>query len=173
MDIRHFKLSQTQEWELEQAERACNDVEERRRMQMVRLYGTGERLETIKKTVQASERTITRWVERYRADGIAGLARATTVGNHRILSVEQRELVVTTVREQTPTHVGVSGREQWSVAAVAALVRQRFGLDYAAPSGYRALLYDAGLSYQKVAKVYRHRPSQTDIADWQADTEKK
>lgn len=173
MDIRHFKLSQKQERELEHAERECTDVEERRRMQMVRLYGTGETLAVIKKVVQASERTITRWVERYRAAGMTGLARPNTPGNHRILSVEQRHNVLTTLGEQTPLSTGVSDHEQWSVPDAAALVRVRFGLEYAAPSGYRALLHEAGLSFQKVAKVYRHRPSQTAIADWQADTEKK
>ena len=173
MDKRHFNLSQAQLRELEQAEQTCTDVEERRRMQGVRLYGSGEPLETVKKVVQASERSIRRWTEGYRAAGVVGLARPKMTGNHRTLSVEQRAAVLTTLREQTPASVGVSECAYWSVTAVAALVRSRFGLEYAAPSGYHALLREAGLSYQKVAKVYRHRPPQTVIADWEADAEKK
>lgn len=173
MDIRHFNLTAEAVRELEQAELASKEVEERRRMQGVRLYGTGEALATVENVVQASARTIRRWATRYRNGGIGSLARPATVGNHRTLSVTQRLAVLSVLREQTPQQAGVSDQQYWSVSDVARLVSGRYAVEYATPSGYRTLLHEAGLSYQKAAKVYRHRPDPITIADWQADAEKK
>lgn len=173
MDIRHFKLTDDARRVLEQAELASKDVEERRHMQAVRLYGTGEDLATIIQVVQASERTIGRWVKRYTEGGVAGLARRAQPGNHRTLSQVEWEAVVSALKEATPVALGVSERQHWTVSDTARLVRDGYGVGYVGRSRYHALLHAAGLSYQQATKVYRHQPSAAVVSDWQADAEKK
>lgn len=173
MDTRHFKLTKEAERELEQAEMNCRDVKERRRIQAVRLFGSGEALTTLVKVVQASERTIRRWAKRYDERGLAGLGQPPTAGNHRKLTRTERALVVQTLREASPVSVRVSERTQWSVTDVRELVKMRHKVVYVGAASYHALLHEAGLSYQHVAKVYRHQPNAVVISDWQADAEKK
>lgn len=173
MDTRHLNLSEDARRILEQAELASKDVEERRHMQAVRLFGTGEALDNIVRVVQASERTIGRWVNRYQEEGLAGLARRAQPGNYRKLSREQWAQVVQVLHDATPQGAGISERAHWTVADVAGLVKERYGVAYVGRSRYHALLHDAGLSYQRAAKVYRHQPSAAVISNWQADVEKK
>jgi putative transposase len=173
MDKRHLNLTDDARRALEQAELASKDVEERRHIQAVRLYGTGEGLATIIQVVQASERTIGRWVKRYQEGGLAGLARRAQPGNHRTLSQAEWEAVVSVLKETTPAGLGLSERQDWTVSDTARLVRDRYGAVYVGRSRYHALLHAAGLSYQRATKVYRHQPSAAVISDWEADTEKK
>lgn len=173
MDIRHFKVDDKTRRELEAAELECRDVRERRRLQGVRLYVTGEKVETILKVVQTSVSSLGRWVSRYRKKGLAGLRASLTVGNHRCLKVGERAEVVRLLSEETPPTLGLSGGAYWQVGTVRQLVRQRYGVEYATPSSYRALLHEAGLSYQRVAKVYRHHPSPLAVSEWEAQAEKK
>ena len=142
-------------------------------MQAVRLFGTGEPLATIVQVVQASERTLGRWVKRYQEGGLAGLARRAQPGNHRQLSGEEWNAVVKVLKETTPLSLGLSERQHWTVSDTARWVRDRYGVAYVGRSRYPALLHAAGLSYQRATKVYRHQPSAAVISDWEADTEKK
>ncbi len=173
MDTRHLNLSDDARRALEQAELVSKDVEERRHLQAVRLFGTGEALATIVRVVQASERTIGRWVKRYREEGLAGLARRAQPGNHRRLSQAEWNAVVTVVKDATPTGLGLSERQYWTVSDVARLVKDRYGVTYVGRSRYHAMLHAAGLSYQRATKVYRHQPNAATISDWEADAEKK
>ena len=173
MDIRHFKLTDEAVRVLEKAELGSKDVEERRHLQAVRLYGTGEPLDTILKAVQASERTLRRWAERYSAAGVGGLARRARIGNHYKLRRAERETIVDVLKTTTPAAIGLSERPHWTVRDVVGLVKERHGVEYVARSGYHAVLHAAGLSYQQATKVYRHQPHAAAISDWEADAEKK
>jgi putative transposase len=173
MDTRHFKLTEDARWGLEQAALASKDVEERRHIQAVRLFGTGEALGSIVRVVQASERTIGRWVKRYQEGGLAGLARRAQPGNHRKLSREEWTAVVQVLKDSTPVTAGLSERAYWTVAEVAQVVKARYRVEYVGRSRYHALLHAAGLSFQRATKVYRHQPSAAVISDGEADAEKK
>jgi transposase len=173
MDIRHLKLTEDARRVLEQAELASQDVEERRHIQAVRLFGTGAPLATIVQVVQASERTIGRWVKRYQEGGLAGLARRAQLGNHRKLSPADWSAVVSVLKAATPLALGLSERQHWTVSDTAQLVSDRYGVTYVGRSRYHALLHAAGLSYQRATKVYRHQPSAAVISDWEAHAEKK
>ena len=142
-------------------------------MQAVRLFGTGEALANIVRVVQASERTIGRWVKRYQDEGLVGLARRAQPGNHRTLSGEDWTAVVQVLKDSTPETAELSERVPWTVVDAAALVKERYGVVYVGRSRYHALLHAAGLSFQRAIKVYRHQPSAAVISDWQADAEKK
>jgi len=173
MDIRHLKLTEDARRALERAELASKDVEERRHIQAVRLYETGEAVTTIIQVVQASERMIGRWVKRYTEGGLVGLARRAQPGNHRTLSQKEWEAVVTTLKEATPVTLGLSERQHWTVSDTARMVSDRYGVAYVGRSRYHALLHAAGLSYQQATKVYRYQPNAAVISDWEAEVEKK
>ena len=169
MDIRHLKRSDAARRVLEQAAQASQDVEERRHRPAVRMYGTDEYLATIIRVVQASERTIGRWVKRYPEGGVAGLARRAQPGNHRTLSQVEWEAVVSTLQEATPVALGGSERQPWTVSDTARLVSARDGVGYVGRSRDQALLHAAGLSDPQAPKGYRHQPSAAVVSDWQAD----
>ena len=52
-------------------------------------------------------------------------------------------------------------------------VKRWFGVEYTCQDSYRTLVYEAGLSYQRTEGVYRSKPSQTAVADFEAEFEKK
>ncbi len=52
-------------------------------------------------------------------------------------------------------------------------VKRWFGVAYSCEDSYRTLLYEAGLSYHRAEGVYRSKPSQTVLADFEAALEKK
>lgn len=111
MDTRHFKLTEDARRALEQVELERKDLEERRHMQAVRLFGTGDARVTIFQVVQVSERTIERWVKRYTGGGLVALARRAQRGSHRSLRQAEWGAVVNVLKNATPVSFGLSERQ--------------------------------------------------------------
>jgi len=72
-----------------------------------------------------------------------------------------------------PSEIRLSQGEFWTVSDMQVAVKRWFGVEYTCADSYRTLLYEAGLSYQRAEGVYRSKPSQTAIADFEAELEKK
>lgn len=53
------------------------------------------------------------------------------------------------------------------------VVSQWYGMTYRDTSSYRHILHRCGFSYQKVEQNYKSRPSESDVADFEAQLEKK
>jgi putative transposase len=175
MGTRNFKLDQAALREIARREQATRDARELRSLQAVRLYGSGEPVERIRAVSGASERSIRRWVERYEADGIAGLKAGWKGGNHRGLSTGQRAVVGVQLREHTPS--AVLGKTEagafWTVETVGELLETQYQVVYRSVRSLHAVLEDSGLSYQRPEGIYRSRPSEAVIAEFEAAAEKK
>jgi transposase len=65
------------------------------------------------------------------------------------------------------------GDDFWTVAEVRALVEKHYGVHYHSVRSYHSLLHECGLSYQRPEGIYRSRPSEAVIAEFEADAEKK
>jgi transposase len=90
MAKREFQLSEEQQGDLRQAYESTNNVEERRRLQAVRLYGEGWGVSDIQSITGCGYRSLLRWCRDYMACGVAGLKDGWVGGNWAKLTKEQR-----------------------------------------------------------------------------------
>jgi len=132
----------------------------------------------VQQVSRASRRTIQRWVDSYEAGGLEGLKAGWKGGNHRGLSEAQRTALKKQLQNQRPNEVLATGAEAqgarfWSVSDVRELVETHYGVHYRSVRSYHGLLRACGLSYQRPEGIYRSRPSQAVIADFEAEAEKK
>jgi putative transposase len=173
MATREFVLNETAVKELERAEQSTRQVGELRRMQAVRLYGTGQGMDIITQVTQASERTVRRWVARYSAGGINGLRECWQGGNNRKLTRAQRAEIKAKLQQYRPVDLHISQSLYWTVSDLQTVVEDGYGVVYREGDSYQALLHESGFSYQRSAKVYRSKPSAADVAQFEAELEKK
>ncbi len=178
MNNREFKLSEAEQRAIQQREAATSDVRELKRLQAVRLYGSGQAMSAVVNMVGSSSRSIQRWVQDYQERGIAGLKPRWQGANAKKLSDAQRAEIVQRLQQYQPdrllsSEVRISHGQFWTVSDVQVAVRQWYGVSYRTDDSYRALLYEAEFSYQRAEGVYRSKPSQTDVAQFEEALEKK
>lgn len=70
------------------------------------------------------------------------------------------------------SEVRTSQGEFWTVSDVQGAVQQWYRVSYRTDDSYRALLYEAEFSDQRAAGVYRSKPSQTHVAQFEETLEK-
>lgn len=178
MKQRQFRLTDKQIRELAAREGQTRDALELRRLQAVRLYGSDEGIEAVHRVSGVSRRTIQRWVTHYENRGIAGLKAGWVGGNRRKLSEQQRTALALELRERRPSELlGVEERvrsgEFWTIEDVQHWVKKCYGVVYRSVRSYHSLLTESGLSYQHPEHIYRSRPSEVVIVDFEAEAEKK
>ena len=178
MAKRQFELTEEEKRTIEQAERETRDAYELRRLQAVRLYGSGIGTHEIEQVVQCSERRIREWVQKYRHQGVTGLKSGWQGENALKLSREARAELKERLHTYQPgqvirAEVRISAGQFWTVSDLQIVVEQWYGVGYATLDSYRRLLAECGLSYQQTEKVYRSRPDAQTVADFEAELEKK
>jgi transposase len=178
MAKRKFELTEDEIRAFRQEEAQTRDVRELKRLQAVRLYGMGERVETIQKLVGCGPVSPAQWAIDYRGGGLGGLQSRWQGGNANKLSDEQRQDLFERLEQYSPEQVlapdvRVERGAFWTISDLQIVVEQRYGVRYRSPTSYRNLLRTSGLSYQKVEKVYRSQPGAVQLADFEADLEKR
>ena len=169
MKHRQFKLSEEAIRVIEERERETREALELRRLQGVRMYGSGLSMTLVEQVTGAARRTVVDWVKAYQKEGIAGLKPGWKGGNHRKLSGEKRVELGQALSGQT--HLQTEAF--WTVETVAAAIEQWYGVRYRSRESYRLVLIKAGFSFQQPEGIYRSRPNEAMIADFEAETEKK
>jgi transposase len=61
----------------------------------------------------------------------------------------------------------------WTVSDLRIVVKTWYEVEYRTDDSYRTLLHESGLSYQRTEKVYRSRPDEQTVADFESELEKK
>lgn len=178
MATRKFQLSEDEKQGFEQAERQTRDAYELRRLQAVRLYGSGIATREITQLVQTSERRIREWAHKYGQQGLAGLKSGWQGENALKLSREQRADLKQRVEQYSPDQVmsvdvRLSRGQFWTVSDLQIVVKAWYEVEYQTVDSYRTLLHECGLSYQRTEKVYRSQPDAQTVADFEAQLEKK
>lgn len=173
MAKRQLQLTEHEIGQLAAAEEQTDDKRARIRYQAMRLYGQGWAIRTIQEVTLAGESTIRQWAMAYRAEGLAGLESHWSGKNASKLTDEQRAQVKARLHQNSPADVGISQGQFWSVSDLQVAVFEWFGVTYQDKDSYQHLLRQCGFSYQRSAKVYRHRPSEADIAAFESALEKK
>ena len=160
------------------AEQETRDAYELKRLQAVRLYGSGVERTTIQELVGCEERSIRKWAQRYGQSGLVGLKSHWQGENALKLSRQQRAELKKRLHEYGPEQViaadmRVSQGQFWTVSDLQIVVEQWYGVSYTTLDSYRGLLHECGFSYQHTEKVYRSRPDEQTIANFEAGLEKK
>jgi transposase len=178
MAKRQFELSEQEQQAIQDAERQTRDGYELKRLQAVRLYGSGVSSGQIRQLVGCGERSIRQWSQRYRQAGLAGLKSGWQGENALKLSRIQRSELKQRLRQSQPdqvigTEVRISQGQFWTVSDLQIVVQEWYGVKYATRDSYRRLLLECGFSYQHTEKVYRSQPDAQVVADFEAELEKK
>jgi transposase len=177
MAKRQFQLTEGEITAFRQAEEQTRDVRELKRLQAVRLYGTGESVDTIQKLVGCGSASPRQWSIEYRRGGLSALKSHWAVGNAQKLSAEQRQDLFEKLGQYSPEQViapdvRVERGIFWTVSDLQIVIERWYGVTYRSPNSYRSLLHASGLSYHKVAKIYRSQPGAVQLADFEAELEK-
>jgi|SRR5215468_1803590 len=178
MAKRQFQLSEPEIAAFRQAEQETRDVYELKRLQAVRLYGSGMSRQGIEEIVGCQGRSVRKWTQRYQERGLSGLRSHWQGENALKLSREQRADLKVRLHEYRPDQVvgselRISRGQFWTVSDLQIVIERWYGVRYAKIASYRRLLHECGFSYQRTEKVYRSRPDAQTVADFQALLEKK
>jgi len=172
MAKRQLNLSETEIGQLRQAEAKTRDVRELKRLQAVRLYGSGVNLRDIMTMVGAGESTIRQWAMSYRSEGVTGLSSKWQGKNANKLTDEQRQQLKERLHTYSPIDLQISQSAYWTVSDLRVAVENWHGVVYQDDDSYQKMFHVSGFSYQRTAKVYRSRPSEVSIAEFEAELEK-
>jgi transposase len=178
MGKRQFQLSEPERKQFEQAEAQTRDTHELKRLQAVRLYGSGSERRVIETLVGCDERSIRKWSQKYQQAGLEGLKSHWQGKNALKLSREQRADLKQRLQADRPDQViapdvRISQGQFWTVSDLQIVVKAWYVVEYRTADSYRTLLHECGLSYQRTEKVYRSRPDPQTVADFEAELEKK
>jgi len=164
---------------LKQAADSTRDPAELKRLQAVRLYGTGHLVPEIAEIVDTSPTSIYRWASWYRQAGRAEL-QSKYGGNQNAAKLSRDQKADLRERlhqhrpdEILPPNIRVSQGQFWAVSDLQIAVKQWYGVTYQSISSYRRLFTECNFSVQRTAGQYRSQPSQEEIADFEAQVEKK
>ena len=173
MTKRRFELNETEKGQFRQAEQQTRDVHELRRLQAVRLYGSGVSMGAIVSLVGCGQSSVRQWVQGYQQRGIEGLQSHWRGGNANKLTQQQRGEIRERLHQYRPLDLQISQGQFWTVSDMRVAVERWYGVRYQSDDSYLHLLHSSGLSYQRAERVYRSRPSQAAIAQFEAELEKK
>jgi transposase len=178
MTKRHFELNDQEIEQFRQAEQQTRDVHELKRLQSVRLYGTGMSIEQIKDIHHCGESSIREWVQKYQQTGWSGLRSNWSTQNASKLTDEQRADLRTRLHEYRPDQllpadVRLSEGRFWVVSDLMMVVEHWYGVTYHDASSFRNLFKRGGFSYHRAEQGYKSRPSEAEVADFEAELEKK
>ena len=177
MAKRQFVLTEQERNELRRAESQTDKVADLRRLQAVRLYGEGKPVQEIRDVVGGSWRSLMVWCQRYRAEGVTGLASKYQGQNAAKLTRQQRRDLVEKLNQYRPDQVippeiRISQGQFWTLSDLKVMVQEWYGVTYQSDTSYRNLFHTSRFSLQKPESRYRHRPDDLTVADFEAEVEK-
>ena len=178
MAKRQFTLTEREINELRRATVQTKDARELRRLQAVRLYGEGHATKEIEEMVGCSWRALMDWCQKYRVEGVAGLASKWQGQNAAKLTLEQRAELKEKLNQYRPDRVipaemRASEGKFWTVSDLKIVVKQWCGVTFQSDTSYRTLLHESRFSLQRPESRYWSRPDDLTVADFEAELEKK
>lgn len=135
-------------------EKAFKKAKKRReifRLQALLLLTQGYKRQEVSKMVRVSLCALGNWVSKFKKHGVDGLCDKNQPGNHRKLTVLQREELKTLVTTQTPDQLNLEDKF-WTPKLVSRLIRSKYQVSYLQEAS-RRLLHQFGLSFHKPRKV--------------------
>jgi putative transposase len=150
-------LKPTQRDELLTIYRKDRDPELRFRAHIILLLADGHAWDTIEAMLYCSSRTVDRWLKRFQADGVEGLA-GKKRGRPFRFGLGWAALIVTWVTTKTPSDFGFL-RSRWSCALLALLLHERDGVRVSRET-IRRRLHGSQLVYRRPRPILK--PDETE-----------
>jgi transposase len=178
MAKRQFTLTDEEITKFKRTEDRLQDARELKRVQVVRLYGTGHSVAAISELTGCSWRALMDWCQAYRQSGLDGLKSKWQGDNALKLSREQRTELKEKLHGYRPDQllspeVRISQGAFWTISDLTLVVERWYGVRYHSETSYRRLLHECGFSQQQSTTQYRSRPNDQVVADFEAELEKK
>jgi len=178
MANRQFTLTEEEIVQFKRTEDSLKNARELKRVQAVRLYGTGYAVDEIKAITGCSWRALLAWCRAYRQAGLAGLKSKWQGDNALKLSRQQRAAIKEKLHHYRPDQilsstVRISQGAFWTVSDLKIVIEQWYGVSYQSETSYQRLLHECRFSQQQPTKQYRSRPDDLVVADFEAALEKK
>jgi transposase len=178
MAKRTFTLTEQEIKAFQGAEDKTQDVRELKRVQAVRLYGTGQSVDVIQTLVGGSWRALMDWCQAYRTRGLDGLQSHWQGENALKLTRAQRADLKTRLEHYRPDQVlppdvRISQGAFWTVSHLKIMVHQWYGVTYQSDTSYRTLWHECRFSQQQTEPQDRSRPDDQVVSDFEAELEKK
>jgi transposase len=168
--------------EIAALKRAANQTDapaELKRLQAIRLFGTGHPVAEIAEIVDTSIPSIYRWSMEYQQDGLRALE-SKYEGNQNAAKMTraQKADLREKLKQYRPDQVlspeiRVSQGQFWTISDLQIVVKQWYGVRYQSETSYRNLFHECDFSVQRMTGQYRSRASQQEIADFEEQLEKK
>jgi transposase len=127
---------------------------ERRRLRAIALLEQGLSPHEVAERLGVDRRSVRRWKQAYRRQGVAGLRARPTPGRPPKLTVRQRRTLVRWIL-RGPEAFGYR-TALWTCRRIADLIRQRFGVTYH-PAHIGRLLRACGLTPQRPQRTAKER----------------
>jgi len=135
-------------------EKAFKKTKKRReifRLQALLLLTQGYKRKEVSRTVRVSLCALGNWVSKFKKHGVDGLYDKGQPGNHRKLTVLQKQELKTLITTKTPDQLNLEGKF-WTPKLVSRLIRNKYQVSYLKEAS-RRLLHRFGLSFHKPRKV--------------------
>ena len=135
-------------------EKAFKKTKKRReifRLQALLLLTQGYKRKEVSRTVRVSLCALGNWVSKFKKHGVDGLCDKNQPGNHRNLTVLQKQELKTLITTKTPDQLNLEGKF-WTPKLVSQLIRSKYQVSYLKEAS-RRLLHRFGLSFHKPRKV--------------------
>jgi transposase len=122
--------------------------------------------------------SIREWVQKYQQGGLSALRSNWSTQNASKLTSEQQADLRTRLHtyrpdQLLPAEVRVSEGRFWTVSDLMIGVEQWYDVSYQDAGSYRNLFKRCGFSYHRAERVYKSRPGEVDVAEFEAELEKK
>ncbi len=98
---------------------------------------------------------IDNWILRFKRNGIEGLFDKPQAGNHRKLTIKQKEELKQLITTNTPEQFSFEGKF-WNPVLVSRLIKQQYTISYH-PEPSRRLLHAFGFTFHKPEKVNKRQ----------------
>lgn len=176
MKKREFQITDKQDQELQQAFETTKDGATRTRIQAVRMYGLQYSVEEIIRLTAGSWSSLMNWCRHYREQGVEGLSDHRLGGNRAKLPPHELDELRERLQSYRPRDVlglqtDMTQGEHWTIADLAQIVKQWYGVSWDSRTSYQSLFARCGFSYQRSEKVYKSR-REHDVLDFEAQVEK-
>lgn len=135
-------------------EKTFKEAKKRReyiRIQALILLTQGYKRAEVAKIVRISIYALNGWITKFRKKGIEGLLDAPQPGNHRKLTIEQKNQLKQLLTTQTPEQLNLEGKF-WTPVLLSQLIKAKYQISYQ-HEACRRLLHQSGLSFHKPKKV--------------------
>lgn len=135
-------------------EKAFKKARKRReifRLQALLLLTQGYKRQEVSKMARVSLCALGNWVSKFKKHGVDGLCDKDQPGNHRKLTVLQKQELKTLITTKAPDQLNLEGKF-WTPKLVSQLIRDKYQVSYLTEAS-RRLLHQFGLSFHKPKKV--------------------